>query len=292
MVCDRPDFPWNGAVEGLQSTVEPTPDVHPDAMPVPDEPVTAHGSIRRGNVFIGCAGWSIPREEKPHFPGAGSHLERYSARFSAVEINSSFYRPHRTATYARWAASVPPDFRFAVKVPKTITHTARLENTGGLIAGFLAEVAGLGEKLGCLLVQLPPSLAFRPETARRFFEDLRASTRAAIAFEPRHATWFEGPVGTLLEEFQIARVAADPAPVPAAAEPGGWRGLTYHRLHGSPRMYYSAYPHEFLATLAGRLVRAVPDGPTWCIFDNTALGFAMPNARELARELETAVTDG
>lgn len=259
-------------------------------MPIPEELATAHGSIGRGRAFIGCAGWSIPREEKPHFPGAGSHLERYATQFSAVEINSSFYRPHRTATYARWAASVPPDFRFAVKVPKTITHTARLEQTGGLISGFLSEASGLGEKLGCLLVQLPPSLAFEPKIARRFFKDLRAATQAAVAFEPRHATWFDKPAGTLLKKFQIARVAADPAPVPAAAEPGGWSGLTYHRLHGSPRMYYSAYPPEFLAKLAGRLARARSDGPTWCIFDNTAHGFAMPNARELARELQMAVS--
>ena len=262
---------------GLSCPVEPIADVQP-------KPMGTHGYSLRSRAFIGTAGWNIPREEKPHFPGSGSHLERYAARFSAVEINSSFYRPHRASTYTRWAASVPADFRFAVKVPKAITHTARLENTGGLIAGFLSEVGGLGEKLGCLLVQLPPSLAFKPKVARGFFEDFRALTQAAIAFEPRHASWFEAPAEKLLEEFQIARAAADPAPVPAAAAPGGWRGLTYHRLHGSPRMYYSAYPHEFLATLAERLVREASDGPVWCIFDNTAHGFALPNARELVCE--------
>jgi uncharacterized protein YecE (DUF72 family) len=251
--------------------------------------MNARGSTRRGKVFIGCAGWSSPREEKPHFPGSGSHLERYAARFSAVEINSSFYRPHRAATYARWAASVPPDFHFAVKVPKAITHIARLENCGGLIAGFLSEASGLGEKLGCLLVQIPPSLAFEPKISRRFFKDLRASTDAAIAFEPRHATWFGAPAEAILKEFQIARVAADPVPAPDATEPGGWRGLTYHRLHGSPRMYYSAYTHDFLVNLAAHLSREASDTPTWCIFDNTAHGCAMPNARELTRELETVV---
>ena len=240
----------------------------------------------RGKTFIGCAGWSIPKEEKPHFPDSGSHLERYAARFSAVEINSSFYRPHRSSTYERWASSVPAGFRFAVKIPKAITHTARLKNTGGLISGFLSEAGGLGDKLGCLLVQLPPSLAFEPEIARRFFEDLRAATQAGIAFEPRHATWFGSSVETLLQDFQIARVAADPAPVVAAAEPGGWSGLTYHRLHGSPRMYYSDYPAGFLTTLAERLTQAASDGPTWCIFDNTADGFATPNAREVLMKLK------
>jgi uncharacterized protein YecE (DUF72 family) len=247
--------------------------------------------LGRDDAFIGCAGWSIPKEEKPHFPGSGSHLERYAARFSAVEINSSFYRPHRTATYARWAASVPADFRFAVKVPKSITHTARLENTSGLIAGFLSEAGGLGEKLGCLLVQLPPSLAFEPKVARDFFKDLRAATRAPVAFEPRHASWFEAPAERLLNKFEVARVAADPAPVPAAAEPGGWHGLTYYRLHGSPRMYYSDYPRGFLVKMAERLAHATSRGPAWCVFDNTASGFAMPNARELMGELKPTAAD-
>jgi uncharacterized protein YecE (DUF72 family) len=63
-------------------------------------------------LHIGCAGWSLPRDSWPQFPEAGTHLQRYAARFRAAEINSSFYRPHQPATYERWAGSVPPDFRF------------------------------------------------------------------------------------------------------------------------------------------------------------------------------------
>ena len=100
------------------------------------------------NVRIGCAGWSLPRAESSRFAAAGSHLERYASRFDAVEINSSFHRPHRPATYARWSASVPPAFRFSVKLPKAITHVLRLQDAGDPLATFLSEVAGLGEKLG------------------------------------------------------------------------------------------------------------------------------------------------
>ncbi len=82
----------------------------------------------------------------------------------------------------------------------------------------------------------------------------------------------------------MARVAADPARVAAAAEPGGWRGLTYYRLHGSPRTYYSAYSEEFLAPLASRL-QAESEHPAWCIFDNTTLGAATGNALDLRRRL-------
>ena len=238
------------------------------------------------NVRIGCAGWSLPRAEAPRFAAAGSHLERYASRFDAVEINSSFHRPHRPATYARWSAGVPAGFRFSVKLPRAITHDLRLQEAGAPLAAFLSEVAGLGEKLGCLLVQLPPSLGFDPAmaaVAEGFFAGVRASTAvptAPVACEPRHPSWFTPAADEFLRGLGVARVAADPARVPAAAEPGGWRGLTYYRLHGSPRTYYSEYSEEFLAALAARL-QAESAGPVWCIFDNTALGAATANALDL-----------
>jgi uncharacterized protein YecE (DUF72 family) len=111
-----------------------------------------------GTIHIGCAGWSLPKEHLTLFPLTGSHLERYAARFNCVEINSSFYRSHRVATYQRWAAATPPNFRFAVKLPKQITHIKRLSGADEAITGFATEVAGLGMKLGPVLVQLPPNL--------------------------------------------------------------------------------------------------------------------------------------
>jgi uncharacterized protein YecE (DUF72 family) len=205
---------------------------------------------------------------------AGSHLERYGAILDAVEINSSFYRPHRPATYERWAASVPEDFRFAVKVPKTITHERRLKDAGEVLDRFLSEVGGLGSKLGPLLVQLPPSLTFQSGIADRFLSELRGRIDGSIVCEPRHASWFTPEVEALLDELRIARVAADPAPVPGADRPGGWRGLTYYRLHGSPRIYYSPYDPDDLAGIAYRIVSDAAAGiETWSIFDNTA-GFA------------------
>jgi uncharacterized protein YecE (DUF72 family) len=207
-----------------------------------------------------------------------------------VEINSSFHRPHRPATYARWSAGVPTSFRFAVKLPKTITHGQRLQETGGLLDAFLGEAAGLGEKLGCFLVQLPPSLGFDPEVAADFFADLRARSSVPLACEPRHPDWFGPQADDLLRELGVARVAADPARVPEAGEPGGWPGLRYYRLHGSPRMYYSAYSGEYLAALAARLQADAAAGRTvWCIFDNTTLGAATGNALDLAETLEKSL---
>ena len=211
--------------------------------------------ISHAPLLIGTAGWSLPRIEQPNFAPGSSHLERYATRFRAAEINSSFHRSHRPAIWARWRDAVPADFRFAVKMPKAITHVARLAHTEDQTAAFLEEAHVLDTKLGCLLVQLPPSLAFDASIASRFFKQLRARTSVALACEPRHASWFDPQADALLEGLKVARVAADPARVPAGAEPGGWRGLTYYRLHGSPKMYYSAYSEPFIASLAIRLRR-------------------------------------
>lgn len=244
-----------------------------------------------GSTLVGCAGWSLPREQNSAFPSSGTHLQRYASVFRAVEINSSFYRSHQTKTYARWAESVPEAFRFAVKMPKTITHIARLKEIEVPLARFLAEVNGLRAKLGCLLIQLPPSLGFEVRTVIRFLKNIREASAASLVIEPRHATWFQQDVDALLKEQRVARVAADPALVPAAAEPGGWRGIVYHRLHGSPRMYYSPYSPIFLEELAVHLKSESDSGSeTWCIFDNTASGAAMANARQLLNDSEAKTT--
>jgi len=128
--------------------------------------------MNSANIRVGCAGWSLRQEHAAHFAEEGSHLERYARTFSVVEINSSFYRPHRRATYERWAASVPPDFRFAVKMPKQITHELRLVNSREPLHRFLDEAGALGAKLGPLLVQLPPSLSFDEQNAAAFFCDV------------------------------------------------------------------------------------------------------------------------
>ena len=237
---------------------------------------------------IGCAGWSIPKTHVGEFPGEGSHLQRYATRFPAVEINSSFYRGHRPDTYTRWAASVPENFRFSAKVPKAITHEQRLVAADVLLEVFLDEVTCLGDKLGCLLVQLPPSLVYDARSADTFFADFRARYAGPLVVEPRHPTWFTVDVLTMLEAHRVGQVAADPACVPAAAEPAGCPELVYVRLHGSPEIYYSTYDEAYLDRLAVRMRHyAARAGEVWCIFDNTALFAATPNALGLIERLSS-----
>lgn len=242
-------------------------------------PSTVQALSPDSRIRVGCAGWSLPRALWPEFPAIGTHLHRYAARFNAVEINSSFYRPHLAATYARWAASVPDHFRFSVKLPKTITHQQRLAGCAGLLDDFLAQAGGLGEKLGCLLVQLPPSLAFDAAVAQEFLCALRQRHGGPVALEPRHASWFTAPAEPLLDAWQVGRVLANPAVHEAGRLTGGFAGLVYARLHGSPRMYYSAYDPAVLDALVARLrLAATPNAAVWCIFDNTAEGAAVENA--------------
>jgi uncharacterized protein YecE (DUF72 family) len=234
--------------------------------------------------YIGCAGWSIPWAHAQAFPSEGTHLQRYARVFPAVEINSSFYRHHRPATYARWAASTPDHFRFAVKVHRSITHYKRLRDPS-LLEEFLPPVLELGEKLGALLLQLPPSLAFDETPAATFFTALRERFQGFVVCEPRHPTWFAPDAEGLLDEFHIARAAVDPPPAASGFEPGGWTGMRYIRLHGSPVVYRSAYDEEFLKNLARRMRGWADEGPVWCIFNNTVEGAAIPNALALLRLL-------
>jgi uncharacterized protein YecE (DUF72 family) len=235
---------------------------------------------------IGTAGWSIARKDAEAFPVTGTALERYSRVFSGVEVNSSFHRSHRPSTWAKWAQSVPEQFRFAVKIPKTITHQAKLVDVAALVASFAEEVQQLGSKLAVLLVQLPPKLALDAEVAKRFFAMLRNAVDAEIACEPRHASWFEDEADALLKDLRVARVAADPALGAAAAAPGGWRGLSYWRLHGSPEMYRSSYGEEAIDMYAAHVRSAVDEGhEPWCMFDNTAASQATGNALSLMAKL-------
>lgn len=221
-------------------------------------------------VYAGCATWAIGSKNRhllPHVPGG--NLARYAARLTAAEVNSSFHRSHQPATWGRWARSVGPSFRFAVKAPKAVTHERRLD----ALAPFVDEIAMLGPKVGPVLLQFPPSRAFDAGELLAHLDPLRD---LRVVVEPRHASWFTDEVDELLASREVARVAADPAVVPRAAEPGGWPELRYFRLHGSPVTYRSSYDDASLRSVAAQLRPG-----DWCIFDNTASGEAVGNALTL-----------
>jgi uncharacterized protein YecE (DUF72 family) len=234
------------------------------------------------SIKIGTAGWTIPRDVAREFASDGTSLERYASRFDVTEINSSFHRPHRISTWERWRDSVPDDFRFSVKLPKTVTHQAKLTDCAGQLDEFIAQASVLGEKLAVLLVQLPPKLELDPQVACAFFADLRSRTDAVIACEPRNASWLTSEADGLLRDQQVARVAADPAVCDAAARHGGWTGLRYWRLHGSPVIYRSSYADRVEGYADTLLDQKFGASHRWCIFDNTASSAGAADALALA----------
>lgn len=251
-------------------------------------------SKRDHAVLIGTAAWGLPRDSRNAFPEGESLLARYAGVFPCTEVNSTFSKTHRPATFERWASQTPPAFRFAVKLPKAMTHEARLTVPAREIGAFVASLQGLGDRLGALLVQLPPSLALEPRVARAFFRALRKAFEGPIVCEPRHASWFTEAGNRLLVEERVGRVAADPAKPAGAGEPGGWLGergdgrgaAVYYRWHGAPRLYWSAYPEEWLRAKAAELRQWPAGTQVWCIFDNTASGAATADALTMRTLLE------
>ena len=218
-------------------------------------------------------------------------LVRYASVFRAVEINSSFHRPHLEKTYARWAASVPADFRFSVKLPRRISHEARLRGAGPALDRFLGEAGALGDRLGGFLLQLPPSLVFEARSVSTFLRVFRRRSEARLVCEPRHPSWFTAAALALLERHGVARAGADPPRAGLDAVPAGDTRWRYWRWHGAPRVYYSDYPEARLRELAARVATAPAGGECWVIFDNTAHGHAVANAARL-QELLHAVHAG
>jgi len=243
---------------------------------------------------VGTAGWALARDSAERFPGPGRHLERYARVLRCAEINSSFHRPHRAEQYARWAAQTSAEFRFAVKLPRSISHDARLRHVRAPLERFLGEAQGLGDRLAVILVQLPQSFEFDARPVRRFFDLLGERFGGRVACEPRHASWFTPAADRHLAAARVSRVAADPARVQQAATPGGWLcphgdgagALVYHRWHGATRMYWSRYEPAWITARAEELRRWPPQADVWCIFDNTASGAAIGNALEL-RDLQS-----
>ncbi len=240
-------------------------------------------------ITIGTAGWSLPAAVKAQFPDQGTHLSRYAQRLSGVEINSTFYRRHRPSTFASWASQVPGGFRFAVKMPRLITHELALRSAAAPLDEFRSDIEGLGDRLGPVLMQLPPGFAYDGALVARFLRLVRERFAGAVVCEPRHPSWHSPAATAMLHEWHVGRVAADPPRIAPIEAPGGWLGQAgdgsgttiYYRLHGRPRIYWSNYDETALEEWAQRVRGWPDDADVWCIFDNTAAGAATMNALSL-----------
>jgi uncharacterized protein YecE (DUF72 family) len=251
-------------------------------MPTRDEPFpTAWRPVPAG-VRIGISGWRYPAWRGVFYPeglAQRRELEFASRRFPSVELNGSFYSLQHAASWRAWAKQVPEDFVFAVKGSGYITHRLRLRGIGPALANFFASgLLELGPRLGPLLWQFPPHLAFDPERMGDFIAALPRDTHAALAlarrhdarvrdagvpdrlprrrlrhaFEVRHESFRDARFIALLRRHGIALVVADTA--------GRWPYLEdvtadflYLRLHGDKQLYASGYTPRALARWAERI---------------------------------------
>jgi len=168
-------------------------------------------------IRAGTSGYSYKEWKGDFYPAKiapSEMLAYYAARLSAVEINNTFYRMPRREVVESWASSVPASFRFAVKVSQRITHRKRLADVEPDLDYLLDQLAPLGERLGMLLVQLPPNLPLDLARLERFLDHLGGRVRAA--FEFRHASWLADPVLACLRDRGAALVAAETEEAPAA----------------------------------------------------------------------------
>jgi uncharacterized protein YecE (DUF72 family) len=179
----------------------------------------------------GTSGFSYKEWKGPFYPpgiAAAEMLAYYASRLPAVEINNTFYRLPDPALLARWREQVPPSFRFAVKTSRRITHIKRLKDCEDEAKRFFGAVAELGERLGAVLVQLPPQFRIDTERLERFLEQMPESMPAA--FEFRHASWHDPAVFALLEARGAAWVVVDEAGESAPAALPGSAAWAYLRL--------------------------------------------------------------
>ncbi|MDP9082973.1 MAG: DUF72 domain-containing protein [Pseudomonadota bacterium] len=204
-------------------------------------------------------------------------------------MNSSFHRPHLTTTYARWRDETPAHFLFSVKLPRSITHEARLRRCNAEVAQFYGEIAYLQPKLAAVLVQLPPTLEFSAAIVRTFFRRAPTLRGTVVTCEPRHASWFTTAADEALRRVNVARVAADPAKHAGANVPGGEPRFAYFRWHGTPQMYYSKYSDTQLAAFALNVTMAGAM-TAWCVFDNTARYAAWDDALRFSKMLKQPKT--
>ncbi len=234
------------------------------------------------HLFIGTSGWTYGHWKGNFYPAdlpMSQWFSFYCSRFNAVEINATFYRRFPDATYLRWYEATPPGFCFVLKVPKIITHRKYLLDCFAEISEFSRQAMLLKEKLGCLLMQLPPGLKCDKERLKKALEAFPGTIRLAVEF--RNAGWYAEDVKEFLFQRGISFVNADSPK--KAVDFTLKTAFPYLRFHGRTGWYNSDYSEEELRKVAAYFTGLVlrRDQPGFVFFNNDFGGFAPRNALRL-----------
>lgn len=183
-----------------------------------------------GSLYIGTSGFAFKEWKGNFYPEGLSDkqmLSFYSSVLDSVEINYTFRRMPSESTLDGWKAQASEGFKFTLKAPQRITHTRRLKDAGEEVNEFLRRARRLGDRLGTILFQLPPSMKFSSERLESFLDGLPADIRFAMEF--RHISWEDPEVKALLEQHRVAFCGADTEEKPLSDVPEG-KGHAYLRL--------------------------------------------------------------
>lgn len=233
-------------------------------------------------VFIGTSGWQYRHWRRMFYPEglATAHwLEHYAARFATVEVNNTFYHLPRPETFSDWARRTPPDFTFALKMSRYLTHLKRLQEPAQPVATFLERALRLGPKLGPVLLQLPPTLSV---DLAALSETLALLSPVRVAVEFRHDSWHTDDVHQVLADHGAAWCLADSrSRTTPFRRTAGWTYLRFHDGAGWPDPCYDEHQ---LAEWAGRLAGEWgPDARIYAYFNNDGRGCAPRDAVTFAR---------
>lgn len=236
-------------------------------------------------LHIGTSGWSYkhwqgvfyPPEIKPE-----KYIEYYAAIFSCVELNASFYNLPRLTTAARWMSRTPGNFRFCPKMSRLITHHLQLANATEPLQKFFYLFDGMRQKLGPVLIQLPPGLSYERQLFSDFFRVLKEKyDNYRYAIEVRHRSWICDEFFQLLADNDIAFVIADSGNRYPWAE-AVTTDLVYLRLHGREQLYASDYHDSDLMIYAQKIQQWLNEGKeVWVFFNNDYHGYAVKNAARM-----------
>lgn len=243
-------------------------------------------------VLIGTSGWQYRHWRGRFYPEKlpqREWLAHYVKRFATVEINNSFYRLPPLETFQQWRAAVPDGFVVAVKASRYLTHVKRLKDPEEPVRRLMERATGLQDRLGPILLQLPPNLPADPAKLDATLACFGPEVRVAV--EVRHSSWFEGgaaeEVSSILKAHHAAWVMADGGPVDLPQwVTADWSYVRFHRGTGRPE---SCYTRPALEKWARRLAELCgPKRDVYCYFNNDGNGCAVRDARWFAAALEKA----